>query len=163
MESIQLSADELSQKLDRILDEYCESKGIKTYKINNEGDEYLEMTGQQLKALTAQECGIGAFLIEQRALHIQIEYNKENGRANWAERTIALVIADKVNNYKGYSYVERSLQAIKEDSYASRLEKIRAQAKARASRLEHISTKLNNVSKTLIGLQYIKGGSQRGE
>jgi hypothetical protein len=155
--SEQMSAEELSDKLDSILLEYCNTKGILQISKNNEADGYISMTASQIKALTPNECGEAAYLIEQRAYFVQLAYNKENTRAKWAKSLISQTLADKIQNYKGYSYEERSQQAIKDNVFTQKLEKIRIMAQNRADILYSMSQRLSSLAKTITGLQYLKG------
>ena len=58
---------------------------------------------------------------------------------NWAESEIKIVIADEINNYKGYGYIEKSSQAIKHNDKANQLNKIVTFAKQRMDRLTYLS------------------------
>lgn len=157
------SAEELSNKLDSVLEEYCDSRGIKRIKINNDGDEFIEMSSQKLRSLTASECATGSYLVSQRAYFVQLEYNKENGRAKWAKSIINKMIADRLQNYKGYSYEERSQQAIRDNSFTQKLQNIMIMAQNRADILYSLSERLMSISRALSGLQYTKGGNRNAD
>jgi hypothetical protein len=81
---------------------------------------------------------------------------------NWAEETVKEVIADDINNYKGYGYIEKSTQAIKHNEKALALNKIKKYAKQRADRLTYLATSLKNLSDILIAIQRTKGLKHHG-
>ena len=98
----------------------------------------------------------------QFAFHIQRTLNREIARHNWAEETIKETIADDINNYKGYGYIEKSYQAIKHNDKASGLNKIKKYAKQRMDRLSYLANNIKNLSDILLSIQRnkVKNGSQ---
>ena len=83
--------------------------------------EYLHMNRDMLEKLTPSQCGEISYRLSQFAFHIQRSINRENARINWAEETIKEVISGEVNNYKGYGYLEKSTQAIANNTKAHAL------------------------------------------
>lgn len=146
---------------DHILDEYEKSIGLPTYYNEalpeSELQNYLTMNRDVLEKTTPEDCGQIAYRLAQFSFHIQRTLNREIARYNWAEETIKETIADDINNYKGYGYVEKSSQAIKHNDRASNLNKIRKYAKQRADRLTYLATSIKNLSDILISIQKSKG------
>ena len=103
-----------------------------------------------------------AYRIGQFGFHIQRSLNREVARHNWADETIKETIADEINNYKGYGYVEKSLQAIKHNDRASKLNQIKNYANQRLDRLTYLSSTLKNLSDILISIQRAKGMIKNG-
>ena len=77
-------------------------------------------------------------------------------RYNWAEESIKDVIADEINNYKGYGYIEKSLQAIKHNEKAAGLNSIKKYAKQRSDRLQCLANSLKNLSDVMLSIQKSK-------
>lgn len=154
------SKEEVSE-WDKILDEYETSVGMPKYVSDSmpesELNNYLTMSRDSLEKLTVEDCGQIAYRLGQFAFHIQRTINRETARFNWAEETIKEIIADDINNYKGYGYVEKSSQAIKHNDKAASLQKIKKYAKQRSDRLTYIASSVKNLSDILLSIIRLKG------
>lgn len=148
-EQIKSAKDQL-EEWDRILDEYETSVGMNKYQNDifpeDEINLYFSMNRDQIEKLCPEDCLQIALRLSQFALHIQRSNNRELARYNWAEETIKSVIADEINNYKGYGFVEKSLQAIKHNDKAESLNKIKKYAKQRVDRLSYLSGNIKNLA-----------------
>lgn len=155
------STKEEVSEWDRILDEYETSVGVPKYLSDalpeTELNQYLTMSRDTLEKLTVEDCGQIAYRLGQFAFHVQRTINRETARFNWADETIKETIADDINNYKGYGYIEKSAQAIKHNDKASSLNKIKKYAKQRADRLTYLASSIKNLSDILISIQRLKG------
>jgi hypothetical protein len=153
------SKDEVSY-WDNILDEYENSIGLPKYNAilmsEEELSNYLSMNRDEIEKLTPEDCGQIAYRLSQFSFHTQRTINREQARYDWSEDTIKSIIADEINSYKGYGYVEKSSQAIKHNEKASSLEKIRKYAKQRLNRLSYLATSINNMSNILLNIQKMK-------
>lgn len=152
---------------DKVLDEYENSVGFTSYDTHNKfsDDElnlYFTMNRDSIEKLTPEDCAQIAMRLSQYALFIQRTLNREIARHNWAEETIKETIADEINNYKGYGYIEKSLQAIKHNDKANSLNKIKKYAKQRMDRMSYIANNVKNLSDILLAVQKtkVKHGSQ---
>lgn len=152
---------------DRVLDEYENSIGVGQYDSHNKFSEdelnsYFTMNRDSIEKLTPEDCAQIAMRLSQYALFVQRTLNREIARHNWAEETIKETIADEVNNYKGYGYIEKSLQAIKHNDKANSLNKIKKYARQRMDRLSYIANNIKNLSDILLAVQKtkVKHGSQ---
>jgi hypothetical protein len=153
------SKEELNE-WDNLLDEYENGLGLPKYSNNclpeNELNEYLHMSRDQLEKLTPEDCAQISYRLGQFSFHIQRTINREIARYNWVEETIKEVISDEVNNYKGYGYIEKSYQAIKHNDRAISLNKIKKYAKQRSDRLSYLANGIKNLSDILLSIQKIK-------
>ncbi len=160
------SAKEELHNWDNLLDEYEHSVGLPVYHANglSETDlqKHLTMNRNQLEKLGPQECAEIAYILGQFSFHIQRTANRETARLNWADETIKEVIADEINNYKGYGYVEKSMQAIKHNEKANKLNKIKRYARQRVDRLCYLSNSIKNLSDILLSIQRAKMVKQNG-
>lgn len=142
---------------DTILDEYEQGMGLPNYVTESlpseELNEYLTMSRDVLEKVTPDQCGEIAYRLSQFAFHIQRTINRELARYNWSDDKIKEVIADEINSYKGYGYIEKSLQAIKHNSKADSLNKIKRYAKQRIDRLSYMANTLKNLSDIIISIQ----------
>lgn len=153
------ASDQLSY-WDNILDEYETGLGLPKYSqgifSEDELNQYLSMNRDILEKLSPEDCAQMSYRLAQFAFHIQRTVNRELARYNWAEETIKDVIADDINNYKGYGYLEKSTQAIKHNDKASSLNKIKKYAKQRSDRLCYIASSIKNLSDILLSIQKTK-------
>lgn len=160
------TAKEELQDWDNILDEY--EKGLGLPKYNNGGmpeqelNNYLTMDRTELEKITPEDCAQISYRLAQFSFHVQRTINREIARNNWADETIKMVIADEINNYKGYGYVEKSLQAIKHNEKAQAINKIKIYAKQRTDRLSYLANSIKNLSDILISIQKIKLVTKNG-
>lgn len=142
---------------DDILDEYEQSIALPTYNNSalpeSELNEYLSMNRDVLEKLGPEDCAQISYRLAQYSFHIQRTINREIARYNWAEETIKEVIADEINNYKGYGYVEKSIQAVKHNDRATSLNNIKKFAKQRSDRLSYLANGIKNLSDILISIQ----------
>lgn len=145
---------------DKILDEYENSIGLPIYSPQllpmEELNQYLTMDRNSLEKLSPEDCAQISYRLGQFSFHVQRSVNRENARYNWADETLKEVIADEINNYKGYGYIEKSSQAIKHNDKAASLNKIKKYAKQRSDRLTYISSSIKNLSDILLSIQKVK-------
>jgi hypothetical protein len=153
------SKEEL-QYWDGILDEYEKTLGLSSYSPTllpeTELNSYLSMNRDELEKLTPEDCAQIAYRLAQFAFHIQRTINREIARYNWAEENIKETIADEINTYKGYGYIEKSQQAIKHNDKASSLNNIKKYAKQRTDRLSYLANNIKNLSDILLSVQKTK-------
>lgn len=150
---------------DDILDEYEKSIGLPKYHGDvlpeQELNEYLTMTRDMLEKLSPEDCAQISYRLGQFSFHIQRTINRELARYNWADETTKETIADEINNYKGYGYLEKSGQAIKHNEKAFSLNNIKKFAKQRSDRLSYLANCTKNLSDILLSIQRnkVKHGS----
>ena len=161
-----MSTKDQVQEWDKVLDEYEKSLGLGSYRPDTFSEEelnnYFQMNRNELEKTTPEMCGEISYRLAQFAFHIKRSINRELARLNWAEETIKETIADEINNYKGYGYIEKSLQAIKHNDKASALNKIKKYAKQRSDRLQYLANGIKNLSDIMLSIQKtkVKHGSQ---
>ncbi len=152
-----MTSKEEVENWDKILDDYEKGIGLPAYQSEcmpeSELQEYLTMPRSSLEKTTPEDCGQIAYRLAQFGFHLQRTINRETARVNWAEDTIKEVIADDINNYNGYGYLEKSSQAIKHNERANMLNKIQKYAKQRADRLTYLASAIKNLSDILISIQ----------
>jgi hypothetical protein len=156
-----LNTKDQVEQWDSVLDEYESSIGLPAYKNLNsfneiELNDYFAMNRDAIEKLTPDDCTQIALRLSQYALFLQRTLNREIARYNWAEETIKEVIADDINNYKGYGYIEKAYQAIKHNDKASSLNKIKKYAKQRMDRLSYLANNIKNISDIVLNIQKIK-------
>jgi hypothetical protein len=145
---------------DNILDEYENSISLSKYLPealpSDELNSYLTMNRNDLEKLAPEDCAQIAYRLGQYSFHIQRTLNRELARYNWAEETIKETIADEINNYKGYGYVEKYYQAVRHNDKALSLSNIRKYAKQRSDRLGYLANNIKNLSDIILNIQKTK-------
>jgi len=119
-------------------------------------NKYFTMSRDTIEKQTPEDCAQIAYRLGQYAFFIQRTVNREIARHNWAEETIKETIANEINNYKGYGFVEKSLQAIQNNDKATSLNKIKKYTKQRIDRLSYLSNNIKNLSDILLSIQKTK-------
>lgn len=145
---------------DKILDEYEQSLGLSQYSASimpsDEINQYTTMNRDQIEKLSPEDCAQISYRLGQFSFYLQRSINREIARYNWAEENIKEVIADEINNYKGYGYIEKSLQAIKHNDKATALNNIKKYAKQRTDRLSYLANSIKNLSDIMLSIQKSK-------
>lgn len=146
---------------DKVLDEYESTIGLGQYSQTHafseaELNNYFSMNRDAIEKLTPEDCAQISYRLAQYAFFLQRTLNREIARHNWAESTIKEAIADEINNYKGYGFVEKSLQAIKHNDKALALAKIQKYAKQRMDRLSYLANSVKNLSDIILSVQKTK-------
>lgn len=149
------------EQWDKVLDEYETSIGLGKYTdvhnfTHGEFNHYMTMTRDVIEKLSPEDCAQISYRLAQYSFFIQRTLNREIARNNWAEETIKETIADELNNYKGYGYLEKSLQAIKHNEKASNLNKIKKYAQQRMDRLSYLANSVKNLSDIILMVQRTK-------
>jgi hypothetical protein len=154
------SSKEEVQYWDAILDEYEKGIGISVYSPQNLSEDelssYLTMGRDQIEKLSPEDCAQIAYRLAQFAFHLQRTVNREIARHNWADESIKEVIADEINQYKGYGYIEKSAQAVKHNEKANTLNNIKKYAKQRMDRLSYLANNVKNLSDIILAVQKTK-------
>jgi hypothetical protein len=161
-----MNTKEQVNEWDQVLDDYEKGIGLGAYKPDTFSEEelngYFKMSRDELEKTTPEVCGEIAYRLGQFAFHVQRSINREISRLNWADETIKETIADEINNYKGYGYIEKSLQAIKHNEKALSLNKIKKYAKQRSDRLQYLANSIKHLSDIMLSIQKtkVKHGAQ---
>lgn len=155
------SSKEDIQYWDTILDEYESSLALPKYSAQygvseQEINQYLTMSRDEIEKISPEDCAQISFRLAQFAFHIQRTINREIARHNWSEENIKETIADEINNYKGYGFIEKSLQAIKHNEKANSLNQIKKYAKQRIDRLSYLANSIKNLSDIMMSIQKTK-------
>lgn len=155
------TAKEELQHWDKVLDDYEKGLGLPDYSSSHnigesEINQYLSMSRNEIEKLSPEDCAQISYRLTQFSFHIQRTINREIARHNWSEESIKESIADEINNYKGYGYIEKSYQAIKHNEKATSLQSIKKYSQQRIDRLSYIANNLKNLSDIMLSIQKTK-------
>lgn len=152
-------ANEAINRLDEInalLDEYQKSIYIPRQTVDSKIEEYLNLTREQIRKLSPEDCGEIAYVVSRFASYIQEKVNRQTAVMGWAEANIKIIIADKIDQYTGYGYEEKKNKAIKDNEVARELEKVRTHAKLRSDELFMQAQRIEFMAKLLNDMKFIK-------
>lgn len=144
------------EQIEKILDEYENSKGLKIAIVPNNIDKYLNMEEEDLHKMSAEECGNAAYLLNKMALYLQRVINKEQQRITWATNVIESMLVKKLNNYSAFKTDDKMKEAIQDDAVAQKLDSIRNFAKQRIDRLSYLPARVSGMANSLDSLQQTK-------
>ena len=158
MEGINLELNEI----EKWLDQYDKALGLPSLcQYQDVAQEYFNLDRTQLEKLSIEDCAHGAYILNNLALHIQRNANKETARLNWLKQQMKVYVADKVSQYRG-SWEQQELQALKESSYGSKLLEATEDILQRVDNLNFISTNIRQLSESLTNIQRAKVGAKNG-
>lgn len=126
--------------------------------VTGETRKILSLPPSELRKMSAVQAGEAAFVMGQYSHRLQQVVNRELSKAIWAAENIKKIIAPRVGGYKGVSFEERRLAAVYDNEAAAKLETIRVQCQIKAERLSFLSTKADNLAKTLQSIAASKRG-----
>lgn len=152
------TAEQKLAELEKVLDSYENDLGLKIA-ASPDVEKYLNISQDELKCLSPEECGEAAFLLAQEALFIQKEINKHKTRLDWAKFHIDRVIAPLIGQYDKFTPNKKEL-AIKNDAYASKLNVLLARATHCINRLSYLPGQMRFMAETLIEYQRTKRNQQ---
>lgn len=147
------------EKLDKVLDEYEGLCGLPSFKEEfshpDNIQQYIGMTREQMEKLSPEDCAEIAILLNGFSFHLQRAYNREIARINWAQNLLRNIVSGRECQYRG-SWDSQFAQAVKEDTYCTKLLKLKAYAQQRADRITYLSTSMKNMSDLFKNLQLAK-------
>tara|TARA_R110000824_G_scaffold128568_4_gene289527 strand:- start:38881 stop:39369 length:489 start_codon:yes stop_codon:yes gene_type:complete len=152
------SAKERLALVDKVLDEYEEGLGLSLYATDfhdSSAQHYMGMSRQQMEKITVEECAEAALLLGGLSFHLQRSFNREVARVNWATSSIKTLISGRESQYSG-SWDSQYNQAVKEDTYTTKLNQIKIYAQQRADRLTYLANSVKNLSDLFVNLQRAK-------
>jgi hypothetical protein len=104
------------------LDEYNFKLGLNLHK-SDAINSILNLTDDQLRLLSAEDCGIKAYQLLQYSLFLQKETNRHAAKIKWSKHNLDYVTAKYGQGYgdKYTKYEERQGLLISDNSYAKAL------------------------------------------
>lgn len=156
-ESHKTYTEEQLKNLQNHLDKYESTLGTNKVLYNEDVEQYLNLSAIQLRAMSIDECSIGAYELSRYSFIIQKEQNRINAELAWAKHNLNIVVGKNVGNYDKFKKVEeRTMLVIDENSYAQALNKIILECRVRSESLNFLSGKITTISNRLSELAYSK-------
>lgn len=145
------------RKIDEALDQYEKSLGVPVLESTYESslEKYISMPHQHKEKLTMQQCAEIAVECNILAYHITRSFNREKARHTWCENKIKKIISSTCHQFPG-SWDRQEMQAIAQDSAATKLDNIRNWCQQRMDKLNFLANQLKNVGDSFGNLQKAK-------
>lgn len=143
-------AETEAAKLNSFLDTHVENLGLGKL-TDSPVNQYLKLTSSDLRGMSPEACFEAAYLLNQEALFLQNEINKQQAQLDFAKARLAKTIAPVLNNYGGKycSFETRQMLAIRENSYAQQLQTIIHKSERIIARLNYLPSQLRNLAQVL--------------
>lgn len=122
----------------------------------------LNLTEEDLKVMSDEDCAISAHTLSQYSLYLQKDINRNTTRANWARDNLNTLLAKSKDQYGDkWTKHEMKLAALcKGDSEAIALHDVLKHAEARITSLNNITMHISLICNTLLGLKSSKRRQQ---
>ena len=143
--------DERITEVEALLLEYQRSLGLVPSIHNADIGKYLNMSVEQIRKMSPEQCAEASFALAQQALYVQQEINKHNQRINWAKTNINVIVTGTIDQYGGKftPFESRKVLAIKDNDYASKLQELVVKAQQMVDTLAYIPAKIKFVADML--------------
>ena len=153
-----LSADEKFKRFIKATDDYIENAGLDLIKYSKDAENILNLTQDELKSLSSEECGEKAYCVFAYANYVQTEYNKNLEKLNWSNDALWKILSSEMKQYgdRYTKWEEKYHQALKGNDFASRIHIIKTHAKARVDRLSDKVKDIRKMGDVLLELQRSK-------
>ena len=151
--------EEKWQKIESDIQNYLNRIGAKS-KHSPKALDILTLSYDEIKSLTAYDCGEFSFILHQFALFLQQEYNFHKSKIEWADNNIGYIFS---NTYPSSGFIskESKLQHMNKLAGTNNNMKLLLNLKSKASvvctNLEAISFKVGKLADSLENLQKMKG------
>lgn len=149
-----MNGEERFNKFVEDIENWIQGVGRLKIERNEEVEKYLNLDIAQLKRLSSEECNIGAYCLTAYAEYLQNVLAKEKMALEWADDGIWYIISDKLNNYGGQyaKWQEKYYSAIKENPIAKEMTRVKINAQARITSVEHSIENTKKLSEILLNL-----------
>lgn len=137
-------ADTRLEEVNNILDKYVKSVGIDIQASSDNISIYFNLSSDQIKSMTAEECDEAAVLLSQKSAQIQVEINRHTRIKNWANENINAFIANQIINStdKFTKYEMKRISVIQQNEYTNKLYGILRTSQAYLDALEYLPINL---------------------
>lgn len=147
-------------EVEQQIEEYRLSLNLPLHKPKNI-ERFLTNSFEELNGLDCEDCFNVSIELAKYSFFVQQENNKLVSMINWIESNIDWIIADKVGEYKGYSFAERKLAAMKDNDVTQKMEKTKSDLLVRRNYLFALSDKVDKIAKYYNDLGNKKKWSQK--
>lgn len=137
------------------IDNYLQKIGAKCKKPTKV-EEILNLPYEDLRTLSAEECGENSFILSQYAYFLQQEYNYHKSKVDWCEVTITYAVANYGDPSTYVKPPEKAARLSFNNQAIKKVMKMQATARVMMNSLEFLSSKITSMVETLRYLQQSK-------
>lgn len=153
---------EIMAEFNAYVNEFINSSKLDIVNYDDQVNEILTATAQQIQDLTSEECLSYSYKLSSFCLFVRKELSLNLVRLNWCEDSLNRILAQEYNNFDPYMKYELRRQAICIDNqFAFRIEKLRSRLKARAILMEDRVRDIRDMANTLLELGKRKGYNEK--
>lgn len=145
------------QQVNNNLSEYTTKLGLNIHK-SDKIEEILNLNNEQLRNLTADDCGIYSYLLMQYSIFLQKETNRHAAKQRWAQHNLNF-LSGKLGQKYGTTYSkfeERQLMLIADNSFAKALSDLIRESGIVIEEFAFIAKKIESMAQVLVDLQRTK-------
>lgn len=128
----------------------------------SEIQKYLDMTRNQLEAMSVEDCEHAAYIITSYSLWLQRYINRIKSIKYWASNELKKIVAKEFDNYSG-PWDLRETKISNENEAAARLKEIEIYSEQQSLRLEYLPRSLDNLSKRIDSIKFSKMRHANGD
>jgi len=148
-----LTAAERLARFERSVDDYINSKHLCVIGFNLEAVGVLNLTMEDLKNLSSEDCVAGSYVVFAYASYIQEEYNQNLVKLNYATDSLRQIVANEMGQFDKYTKHEIKQQhVINNNEFATKIDNIRKHAQARVDRLSEKIRDIRRMGESLLEL-----------
>src|SRR6185312_712677 len=150
-----MTAEEI-QKFRETLLSYYKGLSLDRVSIGKSIDEILGLESNDLRRLSPESCGEYAFELSKYSLYLQQELNKHEALIKKCDEYLKYIIAPRMVEITAYSFDERKMIAIRDNSVAVMLFNAIRDAQAHIAALSYLPARVESMTKSLLALQETK-------
>ena len=151
--SVQVKLDEFLIELNKQTDALLPLKNP----IDEELEEALNFTYEQLRNIDQQECQILCYKLSQYATYLQKTYNRNKNIRRWAESNINVMVGKYGKDYDKYmKYEERRHAVIADNEHALTLARLALKYSSLEDELLEIADRVRYISLALAGIKNVR-------
>jgi len=148
-----LTASERLARFEKATEDYINSKHLCPIGFNIEAIEVLNLTVEELKILSSEECVAKSYVVFAYANYLQEEHNLNLVKLNYANDSLREIVAAEVGQFDKYMKHEIKQQnIINNNEFASKLDNIRKHAQARVDKMTEKIRDIRRMGESLLEL-----------
>ena len=120
------------------LEEYSTSKSLVTASVNPQVESIINLSEEELKSLTQEECLFKAFILSGYCGYVQKIENKHKAKLNWCQSLMYKLVVDNEDLFTKYMKWDQKLHVLAaNDEFANTVMQAKLQAESNTIWLEN--------------------------
>ena len=164
MEESNIKHGELAERLAFVEQQLVEMEGkigLPSQILSEDAEYYINLSKDDLYKLSADACGIGAYKLNQFALHLQKYHNRYIAIVNWLDENIRFVVAKATQGIQCYGAKERDTIAIGNSEVAMELYRVKTEKKLIVDNVAFLTSRVTALADTLLDIKRGKAWQER--